>query len=118
MTNFQLKYELSLVFDKIILCFLSAVFLVVFDKIMLVSIQIIGVRVLEIILLSAKIIHNKVRLGQKVLKFEFAVEAIIIFVKNIKKTLSGMFTLLISQLYELRKIYPNIHPSPSKPTYL
>jgi len=32
--------------------------------------------------------------GQKVLKFEFAVEAIIIFVKNIKKKASsGIFTL-------------------------
>jgi len=60
-----------LVFDKIILCFLSAVFLVVLNKIILHF-------------LSAKIFYNKVRLGQKVLKFEFAVEAIIIFIKNIK----------------------------------
>ena len=30
--------------------------------------------------------------AQKVLKFEFAIEAIIIFVKNIKKASSGMFT--------------------------
>mgnify|MGYP000577202787 CR=1 FL=1 len=36
--------------------------------------------------------------AQKVLKFEFAVEAIIIFVKNIKKKASsGIFTLLVSQ---------------------
>jgi len=35
------------------------------------------------------------------LKFEFAVEAIIRFVKNIKKALSGMFTLLVGQFYEL-----------------
>ena len=34
-------------------------------------------------------------------KFEYAVEAIIIFVKNIKKASNGMFTLLVSQLYEL-----------------
>ena len=52
--------------------------------------------------LSANIIYNKVslcwvRLGQKVLKFEFAIEAIITFVKSIKKALSGVFTLLSSQ---------------------
>ena len=33
----------------------------------------------------------------KLLKFEFAIEAIIIFVKNKKRALSGMFTLLVSQ---------------------
>ena len=38
-----------------------------------------------------------VRLGQKELKFEFAIEVIIIFVKSIKKALRGMFTLLICQ---------------------
>ena len=57
MTNFQLKYALLVVFDKIILRFLST-----------------------------KIIYSwvkLVRLGQKVLKFEFAIEAIIIFVKII-----------------------------------
>ena len=32
MMNFQLKYELSVVFDKIILCFVRAVFSVVFNK--------------------------------------------------------------------------------------
>ena len=36
-----------------------------------------------------------------VLKSEFSIEAIIIFVKSIKKASSGMFTLLVSQLYEL-----------------
>ena len=35
------------------------------------------------------------------LNFEFIVEMIIIFVKNIKKASSGIFTLLVSQLYEL-----------------
>ena len=35
------------------------------------------------------------------LKFEFVVEVIIIFVKNIKKALSGVFALLVSQLNEL-----------------
>jgi len=34
-------------------------------------------------------------------KFELAVEAIIIFVKNIKEASGGMFTLLVSQKYEL-----------------
>ena len=47
--------------------------------------------------LSAKIICNKVKFGQKVLKFEFAIEAIIIFTKSIKKASSGIFTLLVSQ---------------------
>ena len=35
--------------------------------------------------------------GQKVLKSEFPVEAIIIFVKSIKKASSGIFTLYKSQ---------------------
>jgi len=35
------------------------------------------------------------RLGQKVFKFEFTIKAIIIFVKNIKKVSSGMFTLFV-----------------------
>ena len=35
------------------------------------------------------------------LKFQFGVEAIIIFAENMKKALSGIFNLLISQLYEL-----------------
>ena len=35
MMNFQLKYELLAVFDGIILCFLSALFLVIFNKRML-----------------------------------------------------------------------------------
>ena len=35
------------------------------------------------------------------LKFEFVVEVIIIFVKNIKKASSCMFALLVSLLYEL-----------------
>ena len=39
------------------------------------------------------------------LKLEFAVEVSIIFVKNIKKASSSMFTLLVSQIYELPKIY-------------
>ena len=39
--------------------------------------------------------------AQKVLKFEFTVEAIIIFLKSIKKASSCMFTLFVSQLYEL-----------------
>ena len=39
------------------------------------------------------------------LKFEFVMEAIIIYVKNIKKVSSGKFTLLVSQLYELQNIY-------------
>ena len=69
MKNFQLKYELLVVFDKIILCFLSAVFLVIYDKIILHF-------------FSAKIIIFM--LGQKVLKFEFAIEAIILFIKSIK----------------------------------
>ena len=40
--------------------------------------------------LSAKIIYNKVRLGQKVLKFKFLVEAVIIFIKNMEKASSGI----------------------------
>jgi len=40
-----------------------------------------------------------------VLKFEFAIEAVIIFVKNIKKASSGMITLMVSQVYELQNIY-------------
>ena len=79
--------------NKIILRFLRAVFLVVFYKIILHF-------------LSEKIIYNKVRLSQKVLTLEFTVEAIIIFVKHIKKASGGIFTLLVSQLHELRKIYP------------
>ena len=51
MTNFRLKYELSVISDKTILYFLSA-----------------------------KIIYNRVRF--KVLKSEFVVEAIIIFVEQ------------------------------------
>ena len=47
------------------------------------------------------------RLVQKVLKFEFAIEVIIVFVKSIKKASSGIFTLLVSQLYELSYIYPS-----------
>ena len=43
------------------------------------------------------------------LKFEFAIEMIIIFVKNIKKASSGMFSLLVSQLNELREIYSGIY---------
>jgi hypothetical protein len=39
-------------------------------------------------------------------KFEFSIEAIIVFVKSIKKTSSGMFTLLVSQQYELLKKLP------------
>ena len=35
--------------------------------------------------------------AQKVLKFESGIEAIIIFVKSIKKAPNGMFTLLVSQ---------------------
>ena len=35
------------------------------------------------------------------LKFECAIEAIIMFVKSIKKASNGMFTLLASQLCEL-----------------
>ena len=35
------------------------------------------------------------------LKFEFAVEAIIIFIKSKKKTSSGIFTLYKTQLYGL-----------------
>ena len=31
------------------------------------------------------------------LKFEFAIEAIIIFVKSIKKELNGMITVIVSQ---------------------
>ena len=42
------------------------------------------------------------------LKFEFVVEAIIIFVKNIKKASSGMFALLVSQLYELSYFFENL----------
>ena len=42
------------------------------------------------------------------LKFEFAVEAIIVFVKNIKKALSGIFTLLASQSYELSQFLENL----------
>ena len=72
MTNFQLKYKLSVVFNKIILNFPSAVFLVVFDKIL-------GYYVFSVPKLFI------VRLGQKVLKFEYAIEAIIIFIKDIKK---------------------------------
>ena len=45
------------------------------------------------------------------LKFEFAIEAVIIFVKNIKKASSGKFTLLVSQLYELSYIYHSMHLS-------
>ena len=33
------------------------------------------------------------------LMFEFKVEAIIIFIKSIKKASSDMFTLFVSQLY-------------------
>jgi len=36
-------------------------------------------------------------LGQKVLIFEFAIEAITICVKNVKKTLTGILILLVSQ---------------------
>ena len=43
--------------------------------------------------------------AQKGLKFEFAIEAITIFIKSIKKALGGMFTLLVSQQYELSYIY-------------
>ena len=35
------------------------------------------------------------------LKYKFVVEAIIIFVKDIQKASGGMFTLLVSRLYEL-----------------
>ena len=35
------------------------------------------------------------------LKFEFVIEVIIIFVKRIKEASSGMFTLLASQLNKL-----------------
>ena len=38
------------------------------------------------------------------LKFEFAIEAVIIFVKSIKKAMSGKFTLLVNQLNELLKL--------------
>ena len=51
--------------------------------------------------------------AQTVLKFEFTVTAIIIFVKNIKKASSGIFTLWISQLYELSKFYPIPNNIPS-----
>ena len=44
----------------------------------------------------------------KVLKFEFAVEAIIVFVKNIKKALSAIFTLLAIQSYELSQFLENL----------
>ena len=55
MLNFQLKYAFLVVFDKIIFYVFSV------SKLSIV------------------------RLGKKVLKFEFVIEAIIIFVKNIKK---------------------------------
>ena len=38
---------------------------------------------------------NLIRLDQKVLKFEFAIEAIIIFIKNIKNASCGRFTLFV-----------------------
>ena len=90
MTNFQLKYELLVVFDKIILCFLSTVFAVIFNKIILHF-------------LSAKMIYNKVMEGHKVFKLEFVVEVIIIFVKNVEKGIKCMLTLLVSQLYKQQK---------------
>ena len=74
MTNFQLQYELSVIFQQnnTTNTFLSASFLVIFDKIILHF-------------LSAKFIYNKVNLGQKVIKFELTIEAIIVFIKSIKK---------------------------------
>ena len=37
------------------------------------------------------------------LKFEFTVKEINIFVKNIKKATSGMFTAMVSQFYHCHK---------------
>ena len=37
------------------------------------------------------------KFGLKMLKFEFVIEAIIIFIKSIKEALSGMLTLSVSQ---------------------
>ena len=36
---------------------------------------------------------------------KFATEALIMFVKNIKKTPRGMFTLFVNQKYEQQKIH-------------
>ena len=41
--------------------------------------------------------------AQIVLKFEFTTEVIAIFVKKIKKTLSGMFTLFVSKKMNNKK---------------
>ena len=42
------------------------------------------------------------------LKIEITIEAINILVKNIKKAWNGIFTLLLSPLYEQRNIYLKI----------
>ena len=70
MTNFQLKYELLVVFDRIILCCLGCFIFTIFYYIFTIFIgcyYIFSVPKLFI-----------VRLGQKVLKFEFEAKAIII----------------------------------------
>ena len=72
MPNFQLKYVLLVVFNKIIYYVFSA------PKLFMV------------------------RLGQKVLKFEFAKEVIIIFIKN---TPSGTFTSFVSQKHKQQTNY-------------
>ena len=60
-------------------------------------------------MITRTLIENSSFLGvQNMQAQKFAVEAIMIFVKNIKKALSSIFTLLVSQLYELQEFYQNV----------